>query len=516
MLRDMKIGKRLAVGFALIFLVSLASSLVSIWRLHDVATTTHEMMHTPLAKERMISDWYRATYGSIRRNMAIAKSSDTSLDSFFAKDAADALQLATDMQNRIAPLLQTDREKALYTALIDARGKYAKSRDALKKAKKEGKNELASKMLDETFVPAAKEYELRLRDLLDAQRTSIDHVSDEIDAAEFRTRNALIMMAVLSMLAGGLVALLLTLSITRPLASALRMARFVADGDLTASIRNSAKDEPGQLLDALDQMSVTLRGIVAQVRTGSDMIEVASSEVAAGNIDLSARTEEQAASLEQTSATMGSLTQTVRNNSSNAREVDQLARVASEVALRGSMEVAEVVATMAVISSSAEQIVNIIGVIDSIAFQTNILALNAAVEAARVGEQGKGFAVVASEVRGLAHRSASAAQEIKALIGDSVGKVDTGTYLVERAGKTILEMVENIKHVQHLVGEISSASQTQSISIEEVNQAILQIDTVTQQNAALVEEAAAASSSLKEHCVKLTQIVSIFKIGTIG
>jgi len=324
------------------------------------------------------------------------------------------------------------------------------------------------------------------------------------------------MMAVLSMLAGGLVALILTLSITRPLSSALRMARFVADGDLTASIQNSAKDEPGQLLDALDQMSVTLRGIVAEVRTGSDMIEVASSEVAAGNIDLSARTEEQAASLEQTSATMGSLTHTVRNNASNAREADQLAKAASDVALRGGMEVEEVVATMAVISDSAKQIVNIISVIDSIAFQTNILALNAAVEAARAGEQGKGFAVVASEVRGLAHRSATAAQEIKTLISDSVSKVDTGTYLVERAGKTILEVVEKIKHVQNLVGEISSASQTQSISIEEVNQAILQIDTVTQQNAALVEEAAAASSSLKEHSAKLTQIVGVFKIGAIG
>ena len=302
--------------------------------------------------------------------------------------------------------------------------------------------------------------------------------------------------------------------ITRPLQEAVEIAGAVAKGDLTQRIVVTSKDEVGQLLQALKDMNESLANIVGDVRGATDSIATGTQQIAAGNADLSSRTEEQASSLEETASSMEELTSTVRQNADNAKQANQLAVNASDIAVRGGKVVGDVVQTMASISTSSKKIVDIIGVIEGIAFQTNILALNAAVEAARAGEQGRGFAVVAGEVRNLAQRSAAAAKEIKALIGDSVEKVDAGTKQVDQAGATMTEIVQAVKRVTDIMSEISAASTEQSAGIEQVNTAINQMDEVTQQNAALVEEAAAAAESMEEQAEALTQAVSIFKLDT--
>ncbi|GGI52910.1 methyl-accepting chemotaxis protein [Oxalicibacterium solurbis] len=292
---------------------------------------------------------------------------------------------------------------------------------------------------------------------------------------------------------------------------AASVASSIAAGDLTVDVQ-LRKGDSGSLLFAMRGMRDSLARIVSEVRSGTDTIATASGQIASGNLDLSSRTEEQASSLEETASSMEELTSTVKQNVDNAKQANQLAATASEVAAKGGTVMTEVVETMRSINDSSKKIVDIIGVIDGIAFQTNILALNAAVEAARAGEQGRGFAVVASEVRSLAQRSAAAAKEIKALIGDSVGKVDAGTALVDQAGETMRDVVDSIGRVTLMMGDITTASQEQSAGIEEVNQAIGQMDQVTQQNAALVEEAAAAAASLQDQADKLAQIVSIFRL----
>jgi methyl-accepting chemotaxis protein len=301
--------------------------------------------------------------------------------------------------------------------------------------------------------------------------------------------------------------------IVRPLRHAIGMAGRIAGGDLTSEIKVVGRDETAELLQALKGMNDSLKKIVGEVRGGTDAISTASQQIASGNADLSQRTEEQASSLEETASSMEELTSTVKQNAENARQANQLAASASEVAVKGGRVVGEVVGTMSSINESSKKIVDIISVIDGIAFQTNILALNAAVEAARAGEQGRGFAVVASEVRNLAQRSAAAAKEIKALIGDSVDKVGAGTKLVDQAGHTMQEIVASVKRVTDIMSEITAASQEQSSGIEQVNQAITQMDEVTQQNAALVEQAAAAAEAMQEQAHTLAQAVSVFKIG---
>jgi methyl-accepting chemotaxis protein len=321
-----------------------------------------------------------------------------------------------------------------------------------------------------------------------------------------------LIFSVLAILMAAALGYFLTRSITRPLHTAVKVAENVAAGDLTTQIQVTSQDETGQLMQGLKNMNENLLRIVTEVRAGTNAITSASGEIAAGNLDLSSRTEQQASSLEETASAMEQMTATVKQNADNARQANQLAAQASRVAVQGGVVVGEVVNTMEGINISSRKIVDIIAVIDGIAFQTNILALNAAVEAARAGEQGRGFAVVASEVRNLAQRSASAAKEIKVLIDDSVAKVDNGTQLVAKAGATMAEVVSSVKNVTDIVGEIAIASNEQSTGIEEINKAINQMDEVTQQNAALVQEASSAAHSLNEQAERLSQAISIFKV----
>jgi len=307
----------------------------------------------------------------------------------------------------------------------------------------------------------------------------------------------------------------ITATITAPINEAVRVAQTVASGDLTTRIDVTTTEETGQLLQALKDMNTSLIDIVGQVRGGTDTIATASAQIASGNLDLSSRTEEQASSLEETASSMEELTSTVRQNADNARQANTLAANASSVAVRGGGVVTRVVETMEAINASSARVVDIISVIDGIAFQTNILALNAAVEAARAGEQGRGFAVVAGEVRTLAHRSAAAAKEIKALIGDSVDKVGEGSKLVSEAGQTMSDIVDSVQRVTDIMGEITMATQEQSSGIDQINMAVSQMDTVTQQNAALVEEAAAAAASLEDQAARLAQVVSVFRLDEV-
>ena len=308
------------------------------------------------------------------------------------------------------------------------------------------------------------------------------------------------------------VGLWLTRSIKAPIVKAVKVAQTVAAGDLTSRINVKSNDETGQLMQALKDMNEHLAQTVGRVRSGADAIATAASQIASGNLNLSERTEQQASALEETAASMQELTSTVKQNADSARQANQLAQSASAVAIKGGEVVAQVVDTMGSINTSSNKIVDIISVIDGIAFQTNILALNAAVEAARAGEQGRGFAVVAAEVRSLAQRSSNAAKEIKTLIADSVSKVEAGSAQVAQAGSTMAQIVSSIQQVTDIMGEITAASSEQSAGIEQVNQAIAQMDSVTQQNAALVEEASAAADSMREQASGLVQVVSAFHL----
>ena len=346
-------------------------------------------------------------------------------------------------------------------------------------------------------------------------RLQLDVAKEEFEKSQKQYATFLTVSTILialGILAGLFVGYWLVRAISGPIDEAVSIAQKVALGDLTQNIVVESSDETGKLLQALKDMNDSLVRIVGEVRGGTDTIATASNEIASGNLDLSQRTETQASSLEETASTMEELTSTVKQNAENARQANQLVVSASEHAIKGGAVVGNVVQTMSSIKESSRKIVDIIGVIDGIAFQTNILALNAAVEAARAGEQGRGFAVVAAEVRNLAQRSAAAAKEIKALISDSVEKVEAGSKQVDDAGSTMNEIVTSVQHVADIMSEISAASQEQSSGIEQVNLAITHMDEVTQHNAALVEQAAAAAQSMQDQAANLAMVVSVFKL----
>lgn len=482
------------------------------YQLQKVSDSAENLLKQPVHKERLVADWYRNVQVAVRRTTAVVKSSDTSLAAFFAENAKETQSSSSALMKEIESLLSTEDEKQLFAQITELRSKYSKERDSIVKSKAQGDSDSAAAAFESSYLPATKRYEAAIADMAKLQRASIDQGTNELRAVAERSQYLLGLLSVLMLLLGAAVSLLISRSITKPLTTAVGLANRVAEGDLTANIEVRSTDEVGQLLQALLTMNSNLEAVVRDVKVGATTITLASQQIAEGNHDLSSRTEQQASALEETAASLEELTSTVRHNADNAQEAHQQAIFASDVAVKGGGVVNKVVDTMESINTASHKIVDIISVIDGIAFQTNILALNAAVEAARAGEQGRGFAVVATEVRSLAQRSAEAAKQIKVLIHDSVDKVATGSDLVHQAGKTMTEVVASVQRVTTIMSEIQKAGREQSVGIEQVNQAVAQMDQTTMQNAALVEETAAVASSMQEQVTALQHRVNTFKV----
>ena len=511
---NLKVGLRLGAGFAAILLLLMAVAWLGASRL--------QMLHTH--SDLTLNDRYPKIVAVNRISASLGIIAQTMRDAMLLSDRDDIAKemVKTDeARNVIAENLKylekhtaSARGRELLAALAAVRTPYLKSQDEVVKRLADGRIEEAKIILLSELRAQQLAYFSSLEQLAAFEAQLMQQSGKEVGAAYASGLDLVVGLTVAAIALGALIAWLITRSITRPLNEAVRIAQRVAAGDLTSNIVVRSSDETGRLLRALKDMNASLQKIVGEVRTGTDTIATASSQIASGNMDLSSRTEQQASSLEETASSMEELTATVKQNADNARQANGLAMSASDIARKGGQVVADVVATMGSINASSRKIVDIIAVIDGIAFQTNILALNAAVEAARAGEQGRGFAVVAAEVRNLAQRSAAAAKEIKGLIGDSVDKVDAGARLVDQAGTTMSEIVDSVKRVTDIMGEITAASQEQTAGIEQINHAITQMDEVTQQNAALVEQAAAAASSLQDQASALMQVVGVFKTGT--
>ncbi|MES2933552.1 MAG: methyl-accepting chemotaxis protein [Pseudomonadota bacterium] len=510
---NLKIGARLGLGFGLIlFLVALMSA-SGMMRLASIGNSAEHLVGNLLVKERHAHEWLLGTKSNALRALAFVRSTDPDSQKYFQAQMDQQSKLISEVQKKVEATLESAEEKQLFAEVGAKRSTYVEKRKSVLKLKEGGNEADVKKMLDDEMVPALNAYVLSIENVLSYYQKSIDLAAKSVDADYQSGSTVLLLGGIGAFVVGSLLAWYLTRSITHPLTRALSLAEQVAQGDLSKQqVDVVTHDELGRLLTALETMRVSLASTVRQIRIGTDSIATASSQIAAGNLDLSSRTEKQAGSLEETASAMEQLTSTVKQNAENAREANQLAAAASGVAERGGAVVAQVVSTMGSINDSSRKIVDIIGVIDGIAFQTNILALNAAVEAARAGEQGRGFAVVAAEVRNLAQRSASAAKEIKSLIGDSVEKVATGGRLVSDAGTTMDEVVESVRKVTHIMAEITVASQEQSTGIAQVNDAVVLMDQVTQQNAALVEQAAAAAESLQDQAATLAKLASVFRL----
>jgi methyl-accepting chemotaxis protein len=515
-LRNLKIGAKLGVTFTLLFTLLTALAGSGIWLLSSMAGKVDYMLDDAIAKDRIVKSWSHATELNATRTYAAARSNNADNVKALELQISQTSKAIADLRKQLDSTIKSETGKALYQQAAAQGEAYRAARAEVFTLKDSGDKEGALALLSSKLEPALNAYVRDIGKLAQHQNKKADEAAAQVRQ---QSRIGLYVMTALclgSLAIGTIGAILVTRSITRPLREAIHVAEAVARGDLTSQIEITTRDESGQLLEALSTMNEKLVAIVSEVRSGTDLIATASSEIATGNLDLSSRTEQQAGALEETASSMEELTATVRQNADNAAQAQQLAVQASEVASKSGAAMNQVIGTMGEINNAAGRIVDIISVIDGIAFQTNILALNAAVEAARAGEQGRGFAVVASEVRTLAQRSATASKEIKELINDSVEKVGAGTRLVDSAGQTIGELAQSVQRVTRIIGEITDASREQSAGIEQINEAVTQMDHVTQQNAALVEEAAAAADSLRTQADTLQELVSVFKLSAQG
>nr|WP_315231241.1 methyl-accepting chemotaxis protein [uncultured Albidiferax sp.] len=513
LLHNLKIGHRLAAGFAIVIGLLIAMAAVGISRINAVDANTETILHDryhKVALAQKIENEVNRQSRALRTALIASEPAVVQGELAKVDDSAAVLGKAVE---ELQAIVHSDKGKAALASMLAARIEFKKHEHELVELVKAGKIDEGRVYLVKEMLPPQTAYLAAIEGFVESQTDSMEEFGAQA-AAMAHSANVLMLVltAAATLLAVGL-AYGLTRSITQPIGRAVQVAQTVASGDLTSHIDVTSRDETGQLLTALKAMQASLFQVVGTVRIGSETVSHASAEIAGGNQDLSSRTEQQASALEQAAASMEELSSTVAMNADNARHANQLALNASRVATRGGEVVNQVVETMRGINDSSNKISDIISVIDGIAFQTNILALNAAVEAARAGEQGRGFAVVASEVRSLASRSAQAAKEIKALIGASVERVGQGTVLVDQAGTTMAEVVQSIQQVTQIMGQISAASSEQATGMAQMGEAVNHMDHATQQNAALVEEMAAAASSLKSQALALVDSVAVFKLG---
>jgi methyl-accepting chemotaxis protein len=510
--KNMHVATKLWMSVAVI-IISLTTLIVfAAMRSGRLQTESEATLRALSSRVNLASTWAGLTEANAARTVAMILSFDPGVEGRMGDDIKSTeVRIAKARQSIDAMALSAD-ENAQMEKIAGRRQAVVEASNRAQQVKSGGDSEGAQKILNEQYTPAVAAYLVALRELVELEERAEASYSEEIAAARVLTikiAGGAIAAILAALLAGAAV---LIRSIREPLQKANELAARIAQGDLSARIDTSRGDEFGDLMKSLARMNEALARMVQQVRQSTDSIATASAEIATGNQDLSVRTEQTSSNLQSTASAMGELTSTVQHSADNARQASQLAASASSVAQKGGTVVQEVVATMGEINASSKKIADIIGVIDGIAFQTNILALNAAVEAARAGEQGRGFAVVASEVRSLAGRSAEAAREIKALIHTSVQKVDSGAQLVSRAGDTMNEIVQSVRRVADVIGEITAAAGEQGSGIAQVNQSITSLDQMTQQNAALVEQSAAAAQSLREQADQLAQAVAVFKL----
>nr|WP_315595639.1 methyl-accepting chemotaxis protein [uncultured Cupriavidus sp.] len=518
--RDLSIKTRLLAGFGTLALVVLVVSGLSLRALSQSTDGFSAYINGLNARAEVAAQVRTAVdrRAIAARNLVLV-TTQADLD----LEKAEVLKAHSDVQERLGKLKQmimaegvSEGARNLVAEMDRVEARYGPVATDIVGLALDKKQEAAIAKMNAECRPLLAALIKATRDYAEFTRARQHEMVQKLNDDYARQRIFLIIVAIAAVVFGLLGGLTLTRSITGPIQRAVEVARTVARGEIGTHIEVNSQDETGRLLGALRDMNDRLTETVARVRESSGSIALATGEIANGNMDLSSRTEQQAASLEETAASMEELTATVRHNTENARQASELARNAADVAQRGSGTVGRVVDTMQGISASSARIADITGMIESIAFQTNILALNAAVEAARAGEQGRGFAVVASEVRSLAQRSSTAAKEIKELIEASVAQVQAGSTLASEAGQTMTEVTQAVARVTNIVDEISSASAEQNRGIEQVNQAIVQIDQVTQQNASLVHEAATASKSLEEQGKLLTDAVAFFKLPASG
>ncbi|WP_233981064.1 methyl-accepting chemotaxis protein [Pectobacterium versatile] len=513
-LKNMRIGNRLFLGFGLLITLTLTLSSLEYVFIKNIEKEVDKITEDRIVKTNLLRDIRDHLNNNIQTvRDIILLPGDKRQEKQNLRQTITAITTASNATySHLDNIIKFGKGRELFDELTDIRKQYGITIDQAITYALEGTDEQATAFLFNDVAKIQKNYFTKLGELLDYQQENVDKSKVEtklfISEALFWT----LLLSAFSAVLGMLIAWLLTRSVTAPLSIALSSAQRIGEGDLRGTIAVDSRDEVGQLLEAMRDMQSSLTKTVITVRDNAESVATASIQIAQGNADLSSRTEEQASALEETSSTMTQLGMTVKNNADNARQADQLAKNASTVAQQGGQVVDDVVATMKAIDESSRSIADIINVIDSIAFQTNILALNAAVEAARAGEQGRGFAVVAGEVRSLAQRSAEAAKEIKTLITTSVERVEQGSDLANKAGETMQQVVVAIRQLTDTVAEISSASAEQSTGVDQVGIAVNQMDQTTQQNAALVEESAAAALSLQDQADLLVRAVSVFKV----